>query len=195
MLKYLSLNIVDVSDSPYPVSLKGIKIEIRGTRNFNDIFFFIEDVETSFGITIPPQVDFTWINTASGRERYLSYATLKKILFQFRDKHPMMQLYLSWVDSLICSNSNITQLFRNSYSSTDDSESMYDLDDKSSVITSDSVQDDDSVITPFQYIKIKHKFELQKKDIQILQGELKYKNKEIELLELRLQLIAKSNWI
>lgn len=78
-MEYLSLPITDVSMHQYPDNLKPISITIRGTTNFFDMFFSLEDVETSFQITLPPRLDFTWIVVENNaREKYLTYVTLKK---------------------------------------------------------------------------------------------------------------------
>lgn len=200
MIKYLSLDVIDVSSSPYPDSIKHISIKMRGTKNLFDIFFSAFDVETSFEITLPPQIDFTWINTPSGKDKYLSYPTLKRMLFQLNDKHPSVPPYLAWVDSLLFANSKIKPFFRHSVSSiqiSDDTESLSDLDDTASIQSFCSIKDDEFVVTALQHKvdQLEHKLELTEKDIDILKAELKFKNKEIELLNLRLRIPVRSDWI
>ena len=200
MIKYLSLDVIDVSSSPCPDSLKHISITMRGTKNLFDIFFSAFDVETSFGITLPPQIDFTWINTPSGKDKYLSYPTLKRMLFQLNDTHPSVPPYLAWVDSLLFANSKIKPFFRHSVSSiqiSDDTESLSDLDDTDSIQSFCSIKDDEFVVTALQHKvdQLEHKLELTEKDIEILKAERRFKNKEIELLNMRLHIPAESNWI
>lgn len=200
MLKYLSLDIIDVSSNPYPENLKDISITIRGTKNLFDIFFSAFDVETSFEITLPPQIDFTWINTPSGKDKYLSYPTLKRMLFQLNDKHPIVAPYLAWVDSLLFANSRIKPFFRHSISSvqaTDDTELFSDLDDSSSIQSFCSIKDDEFVVTALNHKvdQLEHQLELKEKDLEILRGKVKYKDKEIELLNLKLANTVESHWI
>ncbi len=202
-MKYLSLDMIDTSMYPYPNVLKNIDITIRGTRNLFDIFFAAADVEISFNINLPSQIDFTWINTPSGKEKYLSYPTLKRMLFQLKDHHDLVEPYLQWVDSLLFSNSKMIPFFRYSYSNTalsneDTIDSFSDIDDTSSMSSIGLVQENnDYIITALQHKvnQLEHTLELKEKDIAILEREVKVRDKEIEILNLRLSIPSQSNWI
>lgn len=203
MLNYLSPDTIDISKHPYPDALKSISITIRGTKNLFDIFFSTADVETSFCITIPPQIDFTWINTPTGKEKYMSYPTIKRMLFQLKEDHEMVEPYLSWVDSLLFSNTKIKPFFRNSLSSipstcdTFDGDTFSDLDDSSSVHSLDSVSDNNYLVAALQHKvdQLENELELKNKDIQILNRDVLIRDKEIEILNLRLTIPVQDNWI
>lgn len=203
-MKYLSLDTIDTSMHPYPNVIKNIDITIRGTRNLFDIFFAAADVEISFNVNLPSQIDFTWINTPSGKEKYLSYPTLKRMLFQLKDRHNLVEPYLQWVDSLLFSNSKIIPFFRYSSSNTDISshedtlETFSDIDDTSSISSIGFVQENnDYIITALQHKvnQLEHTLQLKEKDIAILEREVKVRDKEIEILNLRLSIPSESNWI
>lgn len=205
MIKYLSLDVIDTSSYMYPDILKTISISMRGTRNLFDIFFSADDVETSFQITLPPQIDFTWINTPSGKEKYLSYPTTKRMLFQLRNQHELVEPYLDWVDGLLFSTTKIKPFFRYSCSSTqsndktddsDEPDNFSDIDDIDSIHSVVS-KDNDYIITSLQH-KVEHleqQLRLKDKDIEILNRDVEIRNKEIELLTLKLSIPADCNWI
>lgn len=213
-MKYLALDIVDTSSIPKPEELTNVTVTIRGTRNLFDIFFSSSDIETGFNIELPPQLDFTWINTPSGKEKYLSYPTLKRMLFPLREQHELIEIYLTWVDGLLFSNSKVKPFFRRSDTSTtsiasvatteintiDALEDDYDsdLDDASSVSSVRSIKTDSDYVVSALECKInqlEHMLELKEKDIQILTQELKFKDKEIELLGYKLNANASAQWV
>ncbi len=201
-MKYLAHDTIDTTMNPYPEELKSICITIRGTKNLFDIFFSASDVETSFNIALPVQIDFTWINTPSGKEKYLSYPTLKRMLFQLKDNHELVAPYLTWVDSLIFSNSKVKPFFRYSSSSTSSiptahSEDFSDIDDSSSISSIDSIQNNEYILKALQHKvdQLEHQLEIKDRDMRILEGEIKLRDKEIELLQLKLSIPLQSNWV
>lgn len=197
-MKYLSLDTIDITTYPYPDILKSISITIRGTKNLFDIFFSANDVEVSFKINLPTQIDFTWINTPSGKEKYLSYPVIKRMLFQLKDQHALVEPYLAWIDSLLFSNSKVKPFFHYpcSRSSTDDG-TYSDIDDASSVQSFPSIAENDYLVTALQHKvdQLEHQLELKNKDIDILDREIKLRDKEIEILQLKLSIPTQSDWI
>jgi len=201
-MKYLSLDEIDISSSPYPSELKSISITIRGTKRLFDIFFAAADVETSFNINIPSNIDFTWVNTPSGKEKYLTYPSIKKVLFRVNDDCGLGMLYLAWIDSLLfCDAKSKTFFCRSLSKSIDDSteDTISDIDDTESISSYDSIcgNDHDYVMTSMKYKvdQLENKLELKNKDIIILEREVQLRDKEIELLRLKISLLTKSSWI
>ena len=169
-MKYLSLDTIDTALHPYPNILKCISITIRGTKNLFNIFFSLTDIELSFGVNIPPQVDFTWINTSSGKEKYLKYPIMKRLLYQLKEHHELAEPYLSWVDGLLFSNPTVKPFFRNSAISirsvenTNSTDDLSDMDD-ASICSFVSDKEDECFVKALQH-KIDHleyQVELQKK--------------------------------
>lgn len=201
-MKYLVHDTIDINMDTYPHELKAVNITIRGTKNLFDIFFNATEIETSFGITLPAQIDFTWINTPSGKEKYLSYPTMKRMLFQVRDCHNLVTPYLTWVDSLLFSTSKVKPFFRFSGSSTSSSptfamDDFSDIDDTSSISSLASSNNDEYVVKALQHKvdRLEHQLEIKDRDIKILQGEVKLRDKDIELLRLKLSIPSESHWI
>ena len=201
-MKYLSLDPIDISSHPYPDILKCISITIRGTKNLFDIFFSASEVETSFEINLPYHVDFAWINTPSGKEKYLSYPTLKRVLYHIIYDHKLVEPYLIWVDSLLFAANKVKPFFRSSNSSnaTIDSiedDKLSDIDDTSSIGSYNSVQSNDYMIRSLQYKieNLNNVLKLKDKDIEILKRDVEIRDKEIELLQLKLSIPSDSNWI
>lgn len=201
-MKYLSLDIIDTSSHPYPDILSNISITIRGTKNLYDIFFSASDLETSFSINLPYHIDFAWVNTPSGKEKYLSYPTMKRVLYHIIYDHKLVEPYLIWVDSLIFVAGSVKPFFRHSntssYSTVDSiDDKISDLDDSSSVGSFDSIQNNEYILTSLQH-KIEHlenELKLKDKDIEILNRDVEIRNKEIELLNLRLTIPSSSEWL
>jgi hypothetical protein len=162
-MKYLSLDTIDLTEYPYPQDLYSLAITIRGTKNLFDIYFSAIDVESGFGISLSPQIDFTWINTSSGKEKYLSYPTMKRILYPIQENHPLVAAYLTWVDSLLFSAGKSKPFYRCSYASLpssiaetiDGPDDLSDLDDSSSVYSLESVNED-KYLTSALHHKIDH---------------------------------------
>lgn len=204
-MKYLSLDAIDIESCSIPDELKCISITMRGTKNLFDIFFSANDVEVSFDITLPTQIDFTWINTPSGKEKYLSYTTLKRMLFPLNNRHKLISPYLNWVDSLLFIHGKAKPFFRNTYAASNDStdildESISDLDDveeSESISSFTSVQDNEYLITALQHKvdQLEHEIEIKNKDITILMREVQLRDKEIEILKLKLAMPATSIWV
>ena len=209
-MKYLSLDVIDSSENPRPDVLRSMSITMRGTKNLFDIFFSAVDLETSFNISLPPQIDFTWINTPSGKEKYLSYPTIKRVLFPLRDQHQLVEPYLAWIDSLLFANHKMKAFFRTSYSnaSTESMEydNMSDIDDinddasedeNSSVQSFESTQDNEYVITALQHKvdQLQHQLELKHKDVEILERDVQLRDKEIEFLKLKLSIPPRAEWV
>lgn len=207
-MKYLSLDVIDLSEHPYPLGLNDLSITIRGTKNLFDIYFSADDIENDFCISLSPQIDFTWINTSSGRKKYLSYPTMKKILYPMQDEYPLAMHYLSWIDSLLFCTNKAKSLYRASYmsipssaaeTSIDDdySDNISDLDDTSSFCSLLSEKEDQCIVSAMQYKidELEHQLQLKDKDIIILQSDIKLKDKEIELLKLKLDFPAQALWI
>ena len=206
MIKYLALDTIDIVSEEYPNVLKSISISMRGTKNLFDIFFSIDDVETSFNITLPTQIDFTWINTPSGKEKYLSYPTIKRMLFQLKDDHELVEPYLKWIDSLLFSNTKVKPFFRDSCSNsqitnkteeTEEIDNISDLDDTESIVSFSSRAESDYILSSLQHKveTLEQQLKLKDKDIEILHRDVEIRNKEIELLNLRLSIPSTSNWI
>lgn len=204
-MKYLALDVIDTSHILKPDELSEISITMRGTRNLFDIFFSSSDIETSFTITLPPQIDFTWINTPSGKEKYLSYPTLKRMLFPLRDQHHLIETYLTWIDSLLFANTKVKPFFRKSLSNTStdidtvDMDSLTsDIDDTSSVSSIDTIKDNSFVISALEHKigQLEHLLELKIKDIELMDKEIKLRDKEIELLTFKLDVKKQESlWI
>ncbi len=206
MTKYLSLDTIETYNHPRPDILSGLKISMRGTKNLFNIFFSISDIETGFGIDIPSQVDYTWINTPSGRDKYISYPTMKRMLFQLRDQCYLVEPYLKWVDGLLFSNSKIKPFFRSvsspigrisSATTTDTTidDDISDIDDSQSMNSYLSNNDviEDSLRK--QIIDLQHALELKNKDIDILHRDVQLRDKEIEILQMKVISLSNGSWI
>ena len=201
-MKYLSLNTLDTSQYPYPDPLNHISITIRGSKNLFDIFFSYSEIESSFDINLPNQIDFTWINTANGKERYISYPTIKKVLFQLIDKNVLAEQYLAWVDWMLFSSNKPLPFFQRAYSiaptdNTSSADGTSDIDDASSVSSFHSTQANEYLITALQHKvdQLDHELELKNKDIIILTRDIQIRDKDIELLQLKLSISPQSHWI
>lgn len=203
-MRYLSLDTIDLTDHPYPATLDTISITMRGTKNLFDIYFSASDVEESFGINLPAQFDFTWINTPSGKEKYLSYPTIKRLLYPVKQQYPVAEAYLTWVDGLLFANHKVNLFFRNSHSSVNSTietmpsdDEFSDLDDVESIDSFGSVKGNELVMTALQHKvnQLEHRLELQTKDIHILERDVQLRDKEIELLKIKLRIPMQSQWI
>jgi hypothetical protein len=217
-MKHLSLDIVNSSGHPYPDILNGINITMRGTKNLFDIFFSVVDIEVSFQIDIPNQIDFTWINTPSGKDKYISYPTLKRLLFQLKGHSPLVQPYLAWVDSLLFSNSRIKPFFRSVSSPPakcgsgitirssrtddtviDDFSDISEIDDNidSASLLSFETQSDQNALNAMQQriVELEYALQLKDKDIDILHRDVQVRDKEIEILQMKLLALTTSKWV
>lgn len=214
-MKYLALDAIDTSGYSYPTVLNGINVTMRGTKNLFDIFFSVVDIEVSFGIDIPNQIDYSWVNTPSGKDKYISYPTLKRLLFQLKGHSPLVQPYLAWVDSLLFSNSKIKPFFRsdgslaNKYSSgitsrtsgTEDTviDDISDIDDDidSASLLSFESHNGTYTINAMQHriIELEHSMQLKDKDIEILSRDIQVRDKEIEILQLKLHALTSAKWV
>jgi len=194
-----SLDIIDINVDEYPDILHSIKITLRGKRNLFDIYFSVTDIENSFSIVLPSTSDITWINTSSGRDKYLSYPSLKRLLFQIINKKTLAGPYMQWIDSILFGNTKIKPFFKLPYATEQDDimdGTISDLDD------SDSIDSFDGTANVFNIFKqriteLEHKLELKNKDISIMQRDILLRDKEIELLQLKLQNATSSSaeWI
>lgn len=189
-MKCLDLEILDTSSNPYPNQLDNVHISIRGTKNLFNIFFKVDDIEDSFGITVPSCEDVAWVKTNNGNDRYITYPALKRILMNH--SNPLIETYLQWVDGLLFST-KVKSFYTQSFSSTEGSDdTISDIDD-----SIQSFGDNDYIITSMEHKiqHLEHALELKNKDIEIIQKEIELKNKEIELLRLQLAISTKSEWI
>jgi len=186
-MDHLSADIIDLSDVPYPAELRSIDITMRGTRKLFDIFFSITDIETSFGITIPTNIDFAWINTPSGKDKYISYPTCKRLLFQIRRQKPLVDTYMEWIDSLLFDNTKIAPFFKSNTNSSDE------LDDAKSSDSYDSTID----IRQFErkIIELEHELALCKKDLDIKDRDIEILKKENEILQMKIDYQPEAHWI
>ncbi len=208
-MKYLSLDTIDLTNHPYPQELNSLTITIRGTKNLFDIYFSAADIECAFDLNIPPQIDFTWINTPSGKDKYLSYPTIKRLLYPMQDLHPLAAPFLVWIDSLLFSSSKAKSFFRNSYETPQPSissvaETLDNIDDEDcdDIYDADSLCSESSTTNTYLVSALQHKIdqlehqlELKDKDISILEKDIQYKDKEIELLKLKLSIPSQACWI
>lgn len=207
-MKYLALDTIDVSTHHKPSILDDIVINMRGTKNLFDIFFSAVDVELSFNLVLSPHVDFTWINTPSGKEKYLTYKTLKSVLFPIKDQVPLIDPFLAWIDSLLFINSKTKSFFCELQSSTTNStieltelEPFEDIDDIDDTLSNESYErrDEDYIITALRHKVdlLEHQLELKTKDIDILQRDVQLRDKEIEILKLKLRVETSSQsvWV
>ena len=212
-MKYLSLDTLDVSTHVKPDALKAVHINIRGTKNLFNIFFSAIDVEMSFNILLSSNIDFTWINTPSGKEKYLSYKTLKSVLFPIKDQMFIIDLFLIWVDSLLfintkpnsffCEFTGIAPVSSSTESTVDSFDDIDDIHDSEYVNNDSDVYDftdiDDSDIIDDKDLEnehlirvlqtrvdqLEHELEIKTKDIHILHRDIQIRDKEIELLDLK----------
>lgn len=208
-LKYLSLDVINISALLFPQGMK--KIVMRGTIDVLNIFFSAADVEESLLITIPPQTPYVWMSTPGGREKYISYSTLKHVLLR-AEKTNACHIYSRWVDNILFAH-NQTNLAKHvkqdslaadtetSSNMSDDmlqdecTESLYGDDDVASITDSD-YQYDSKCMLQHKYDQLVHQLQLTQKDNEIIHHRLQVKEKEIELLQLRVSLLsAKSVWI
>lgn len=180
-MPYLSLDVIDLY---CPLGLK--KITVRGTIAASNIYFSSNDVQDSLFISLPSQTPFIWINTPSGRDKYLSYETLKRVLSE--PYHPLesierIQIYERWIDSILSNPAK-------SLASNTDTESFTSDSDFGSIA--------DSFDSHFQHKmdQLAHQLELAKKDNEIYIHRLQAKEKEIELLKLRVSLLStNASWV
>ena len=191
-MDHLSADIIDLSDVPYPAELRSINITMRGTRKLFDIFFSITDIETSFGITIPSNIDFTWINTPSGKDKYISYPTCKHLLFQIRRQKPLVDKYMEWIDSLLFDNTKIAPFFKTRTNSSSEIEPTTRLTnhERNSLDDTKSSDSYDSTIDIRQFerkiIELEHELALCKKDLDIKDRDIEILKKENEILQMRI---------
>lgn len=192
-----SMNNEALNIPPYPDCLKHISISTRGTKNLFDIFFSANDIESCFEIILPSNIDFTWIDTHNGNDKYISYSTLKTMLLQLINTHPLVQPYLCWVDNLLFASNNKPLLRDSNSTFCTNTDTLSELDDSSSINSYDSAKDYGFIIDTLhsKIDQMSRKIELREKDFQILQSELKLKDKEIELLRLQLTIQNKNDWI
>ncbi len=199
MMRYLSLDIIDTSDYPYPADIKDVSITLRGTKSIFDIYFSLTDLEYSFNISIPRGYDFTWINTPSGKEKYLTYSTMKRILYQFKDHSNAINQYLSWIDDLLFSVKRNKTQYSYSVSTRSTDEDMFsDLDDSSSISSFQSNPDTEFIVKALRHKldQMEHQLIIKNKDISILERDVEIRDKEIQLLNLKLSLTPdEHNWI
>lgn len=209
-MKYLALDTIDVSTHSKPAILDNVAINMRGTKNLFDIFFSALDVEVSFNLALASHVDFTWINTPSGKEKYLTYKTLKSVLFPIKDQMPIIDAFLSWVDSLLFVNSKTKAFFcelntSTAHTNTTELNTLNDIDDLDDLDYIDETfnyhsyerRDEDYIITALRHKvdQLEHQLELKSKDLDILQKDIQLRDKEIELLKLKLDTSMGSVWV
>ena len=198
-MQYLSLDVIDTSDHLYPECLARISITLRGTKNFFDIFFSAADVEKSFGVVLPDDIDVTWILTPE-KEKYLSYSNMKRVAYLLQEDRDIVDLYLKWIDSVLISNRKTTPIVKTiindthstiTYSDSTDGDSISDLDDTFSLTSLTSMQDNEYLITALQ-----HKVEILEYQLKLKQKDIEIRDKTIELLEHKLENnITECNWI
>lgn len=194
-MKYLSLD--TIRHTSLPQNLNNISITMRGTKRAFDIYFSSIDTEIAFGINITSGIDFTWINTPSGKEKYLSYPTIKKLLYQLRDINSLAQAYLEWIDDFLFSDNTADLTLSYSESSAiTDGDTFSDLDDISES-SSSSFEDNHYLISALQHKvdQLEHQIQIKNKDLVILDQEIKLRDKEIEILKLKLSCHVDSGWI
>ncbi len=157
---------------------------MRGSKNLFDIFFRAIDIETSFGLTIQSNTDITYVGTPDGREKYLSYPSLKRLLFHNIHKKSLAGPYMQWVDSMLFGNSKINTFFKE--------DSGSDSDNTESLETPMSMFE----LLKGRIINLEHALEIRDKDIDILQRDILLRDKEIELLRLKLSNVSTtSEWV
>ena len=199
MMQYLALDVIDTSDHFYPECLASVSITLRGTKNFFDIFFSAADVETSFGVVLPDDIDVTWILTPE-KEKYLSYSNMKRVAYLLQEDRDIVDTYLKWIDSVLISNRKTTPIVKSvvndahsavTYTDSTDGDSISDLDDTFSLTSLTSMQDNEYLITALQ-----HKVEILEYQLKLKQKDIESRDKTIELLEHKLDHnTTEGNWI
>ncbi len=190
-----SLDVIDIKPENYPDILKSIKITLRGGKNLFDIYFCMIDIENSFNVEIPNGIDITWINTPSGRSKYLSYPSLKRFLFQIIYKNPLAELYMQWVDGLLFNNNNTNLFFRKNIDDVETEDTSSDIDDTDSI---DSCEYSSNILSILKQriVQLEHQIEIKNKDIDIIRRDVQLRDKEIEILHLKLGTTnVQSEWI
>ncbi len=195
-----SLDIIKIDPNEYPKTLETINITLRGKKNLFDIYFSVTDIENSFDIVIPLNIDFTWISTSSGRDKYLSYPSFKRFLFSVINKRPLASAYMQWIDSILFGNSKIKPFFKLPAISDKecDDETMSEFDDTESLESIKSVDNTPSMFNLLKQriVQLEHEIEIKNKDIDILNRDVLLRDKEIEILQLKLNNCStKSEWI
>lgn len=199
-MTYLSLDALDVSALPYPKELN--RIRIRGTLDKENVYFSYIDVENAFCLKLPARTTFVWINTPSGRDKYLSYTTLLRL-----KQAPPIETFVHWIDFTLfgisaklsrSSSNDLTDTESDLSSCYDDNESSYsisDIEDTEIALNGSTYQlhrSQDSLSTTD---RLSYELQLAKKDNLFYQQRLQLKEKEIELLQLRLTLLeSKPRW-
>jgi hypothetical protein len=183
-MEYPSLDVIQVEPSEYPDILEPIQITMRGSKNLFDIYFRAVDIETSFGVVIQSNTDITYICTPAGREKYLSYPSLKRFLFHIIHKKSLAEPYMQWVDSMLFSSSGIKSFFKE--------DSGSDIDETESLETPMSMFE----LLKRRIINLEHALEIREKDMDIMQRDILLRDKEIEILRLKLaNLPTNAEWV
>ena len=189
-MKYLSFDIIDPSDLNYPEELRCVSITMRGTKGIFDMYFSLYDIKKTFDINLCPHDDFTWIKTPIGDEKYVRYATLKRMIYRIKDdgKHLLAEQYLQWVESLFFLNSGSKAFFKQS----DMDETLSGIDD-----TEIPDHDDEFLVQALEHKleRLKCELELKKRDIEILKRDIEVRDKTIELLQYRLNAVPMNEWV
>lgn len=191
-MDYPSLDIIDIDENIYPESLKHINITLRGETTLFNIYFSVYDIESNFNTTIPSSIDKTWINTQSGRDKYLSYPCFKRFMFTLIPTNETANHYMQWIDSMLFGNKKNIQFFKPSIKQSEieadddltefDEENQYEHSDHSST-NSCSLFD----ALKAKIIELEHALELKNKDIVILTREVQLRDKEIEIMHLKMR--------
>ncbi len=187
-MNYPALDLIEISPDEYPDALRAVEITIRGKRNLFDIYFRVKDMQDAFGVQIPQEMEYTWLNTPIGRDKYLSYPSTKRFLFAIEDRNPLANAYMRWMDHMLFGNNRRLNFFKVISS---------DIDIKSEDAMSDT-SDTDSATSfgcPSKILNemnkeitwLEHQMQLKNKDIEILEREIQIRDKEIELLRIQLE--------
>ena len=189
-MKFLSFDIIDPDVLGYPENLKSITIAMRGTKDLFNMYFSVSDIETSFGITLTPYDDFTWINTPTGDQKYVRYIALKRMMYRINNEctYDLAEQYSKWVESLFFLSSGSKAFFKQS----DIDETLSDIDD-----TEIPDHDDEFLVQALEHKleRLKCELELKKRDIEILNRDLEDRDKTIELLQYRLNAVPMNEWV
>lgn len=206
---YLSLETIHIDPNKYPNYLATIKITMFGECNMLDIYFSASDVERCFGIKICHGIRITRARTYAGFDSCLCYGELRRVLASCDD--PLAAQYMQWVNYLLFGDSTIVpfDIIRSDAStimdpneddlytdvsslydsdvSSNDSDTVSDLDDRSDIDLSECMPDLEYTISLLSALKYR---------VLQLEYDNALKDKKIELLQIKLQSIpTKSEWI
>ena len=150
------------------------------------ILFSVSNIESAYGFTIPSDTHCIWVDTPTGKEKYLTFMSLKEMWWQLSE-HNRIDSYLN-------------EVFRESKSVSDTksmSQRLTELDDTSSICSYNSDEVDDCMITAMRHRidLLEHQLQIKSKDQTILEQQIALRDKEIELLRLRLSIPSASHWI